>query len=196
MSDPTHYDADTTAGAWTTAKQKGPVIVTFDPVYRCKSWIQTMTQRAGSFTPLAIDTAGGTGLGGFLTEETKPRYVDGDIIEWERIYWEVPPDREDSEAFVYNQQITIGLSVNEVPVPLPSIVKYSYFRTTNPGAITLEPAYKVGLAENDGTTVIWSVGTPPSGSTRLAEDESISRWKGDIWEKKRRTIKNAHLLSV
>ncbi len=188
------YDHDPSSGAWTTATQNGPTVTSFDPLYRVKQYKVPMTQRAGNFSRVAIGTAGPGDS--YLYEETTPRAVGADIIEWDRLYTEVPPDRYEAESFVYNQQINLGGKITEIPIPVNSVIKYSYFNTSDPTSITTEKAYKAVYVESEGSFIFYEVGSIPSGSTRLAEDESVSRWKGDIWEIKRREISNSSLLGA
>lgn len=194
-----HYDADPDAGAWTTARQTGPTVTTFNAEYRVKMYEQTMIQCASSFAALTIGTAGPGAS--YLYEETSPQPIGADIVTWKRRYSEVPPTRTEGGLFVYPQTLiestdgSVDWTV-ELPVSTNSRITYSYFYTTTPDTVTLETTYKMVVVEIKGRKVIFASGSAstPTGWT-LAEDEELVRWKGNIWEKKRREVPTAALFS-
>jgi len=56
---------------------------------------------AGSFAPLALDTAHPTVTTAYLVEEGPQSDIDGGMVQWTRRYATVPADRDDYETFGY-----------------------------------------------------------------------------------------------
>lgn len=184
-------------GSFASPVQSGPVVESFDPIVRTQLYRITYFQQAANYTPAAIGLAGPNGS--YLYEETVPKNVGGDLVQWDRLFAEVPPQRTECESFVYANQLfsngnipvmfTNGHGdsnwITEFPMKLNSSLVYTYYYAENYATIPLFETYSVTIV---GSTWIYrgTQGYVVNGGF-LIEDEVLTRWKGNIWEKKSRT---------
>src|SRR4026209_1969395 len=117
-------------GDHTSAFQHGPKIRWSDLETRAEQYSQTMRIKVSEFATLEIGTEGESSF--FLFEETQPRHLDGDLIEWERHYTEVPPARSDYESYSHPYQFLEGTDIGEVVITVQSRLDYTFIQTDVP----------------------------------------------------------------
>lgn len=176
-----YYDGD-----FTVAQPHGPDVVSFDPELRCHFLRRTMRQRAAEFEKLDIGVGIKTGF--YLYEETEGRNVGADLIEWDRLAMEVPPNRIVPEGYVHSYQFPIVIEgeLVEISIPVTSHVYYSYSHVADPTTITTLHAQryvKVG-------SVFYKVGDPNiiADDWFLAEDSTLTNIRGNVWEHAKRYV--------
>lgn len=184
MSLATSYDGD-----YSTAFQVGPDIKTLDEETQSYKYKRTMQQKASSWSSLARGTAGPGSS--YLHEETEPSNIGGEIYQWDRLYYSVPPSRNDYESFAATYQVVVvdGSSVitdlAEISLTVKSRIAFTYTYTTDPDSITLLKAYKICKVGS----IYLATGTSPGMDTEIiAEDSVVKRWKSNIYERRTRYI--------
>lgn len=165
------------------AVQNGPVIPRQDQTTYSMLYRRVMWQRAAFWRPLPLDSAGP--YGAFLVETSEPSLVGADVVEWQELYAEVPAARFEAEGSSYEFQ-EIEEDENEVErvMSLPSVTTtynlHEYFRTIDPRAIPVQIARRYGSTRR----LIYSRGAYyVSGGLVLAQDSTVKRWKGNVWER-------------
>jgi len=193
MSTPAGYHPD---GDNTVAYQIGSTVKSQDPITFSLLYRQTWRVRHDRWAPIKLNTRGPGGRS-FLVEETEPKDIDFGMVEWERLYAEVPRVRAEAQDFVYsNQLIVIGeqLEIAEIAVPCGAILVHHYFHTQNPTTIPLLRTYRLTKVGN----TIYQQGTKPGENDQwiIAADSSFARWRGYIWERVTPYVKRQDLAEV
>jgi|GEM_PF-6621631 len=170
-------------GSYSSAFQHGPLIKWVDPTYRCTFYRRTMHVHKDDYAPQAIGTTLDTGI--YLFEETEPRSLAGGVLEWDRLYCTIPPDREEPEGYTHEYQWYFGPDdggpiVIWAQYKTTSWLRYSYVYNADPLSITIHRPKKWVARGN----VIRQVGTanPLPDGRFLVEDTKVTRFRGDIWE--------------
>jgi hypothetical protein len=123
-----------------------------------------------------------------LIETSPARDLGGGIVEFTRTYAQIPPTRTEFEQYGYAYQFVNDVSgdIYELPLSVKSRCVFSYFHTKTPELIETLHAFRI--AKVDST--IFYVGTQPGvdDTFLLGEDEKLTRWKGNIYEKMSRYV--------
>ncbi|MEY2511998.1 MAG: hypothetical protein QOE26_2761 [Verrucomicrobiota bacterium] len=129
-----------------------------------------------------------------LVEETERQDLGGaDLVEWDRVWANVPSVPPEFEVFNYPAQFLF--TVNNGAVQLQSYVltrcarvERTFIDTTNPGGIGLAILPRVLYIINNVAYVTAGFGNVQNGQTVIAADDTLERWMGNIWIKTHRTI--------
>ncbi len=180
MSNPRGTYFDGGEETFRQAYQVGPTVPNIDSVTRGLVYTQTMRQRFGFWKALPWGKKGPHGS--FLVEETTPGHVGGGLIEWQRIYWTVPPPRKEPLACAHSYQYREGYDIGEITQTVRSEITYTYFHTLKPeDDIPLERAFRWFKI---GSRLAYIGTIPPVDATIiLAEDETYRRIMGHVYEK-------------
>jgi len=118
--------------------------------------------------------------GAYLVEQGQPTVVGGDLYEYTLTFATLPNRPDEALPYVMNYQAINGDDLVELPVPMTARASYRYYATSNPFTLKLKRAWRL---EKAGAAMFY-VGTKPAkgAKTWLAEDETLKRWMGDIWE--------------
>jgi len=165
--------------------QHGPIVPSVHPVTKSLLFAQTLRQFAKNFAAKPWSTPGPNGS--WLVEETAGRDKDAGIVEWQRLFAQVPAARSEYESVSHSYQyITDGDTPDlaEVARTVRMRIDYTYFHVPsgNPtSAIAVSQAYRYFKLGN----TIYQIGTVINGVVQeiLHEDETYSRWKANIFEK-------------
>lgn len=173
------YDGASGVGNHSQAFQVGPQIKWVDDQTRGTLYSRRYRQRTALWTPRTLSSAGPAG--GWLVEETQPSSVGAGLIEWERVYAYLPPDRTRGETTVYNHQEIQGTNILEVPITTTALVDYKYFHAVDPSTIPQLRAYRLIKVGED----IYSLGPAPATGAQLvlAEDSRVRQYRGHIYER-------------
>lgn len=182
MSDPagTKYD-----GTWNVPMQHGAAIPQHDPVTRATLFTVRYQQKASAWKAAAWDIRGPKNS--FLVEESVPTDLGGGVIEWDRIFAQVPKPRDEYEDYIHTVQSIAGDEIIGLPIFCTSRIRFDYFRTTKPGSIPLREAR---VAVKAGNTIYVLGEAPPNNASEIvAENSGLRRWRGNIWERQTRFVK-------
>ena len=186
-----YYD-EPGGAAPTTAQRAGPYRIS-RPIAQDSTCVMVYARyciAAASFSPLAIMTAGPTiaGHATYLVDETPLEDAGGDLAFWDRVYVSLPASRVEYELinYPYQQEYNNGAGVNYVAsLTLTRLAKVyvDYFNTATPSSITLNRVMKTVLVNNVYTHFdgFFNAGV---GATIVGQDGTISRWHGNIWERR------------
>ena len=119
-----------------------------------------------------------------IVEEGKTMGIDCGLVEFTRVFSEVPPQRIEYEQISFQQPAiysttTIQSKAAYMAMPVAKAT-YDYFLTA--------PEYVPTITLSAATSITAQTPTLDdaySGNTVLAQDDSLTRWMGDIWERKR-----------
>lgn len=164
-------------GDHTTAYQHGPIIRWSDVETRAEQYAQTMRIKADQFSPLAIGTAGETGF--YLYEETRPHLVGGEVVEWERLYTEIPDERTEYESYAHPYQFISGTDLGEIVVTVQSRIVHTFIQSDAPAdEIEILRAYRLVKAGD----VLFELGDDSNNTSEelLAQDSTYKRWKPNL----------------
>jgi hypothetical protein len=146
-------------------------------------YVQPMWQRIGFWVPLPRDSAGP--FGSILVEESDPSILGGDVAEWERTFATIPNPRFEAEGTSYEFQDTLEdeeevLRVVNLPAVTTTYLRYEYFLASDPRTIPILSGYRIGSTRR----LIFQRGTYASdGGFVTADDSTLRRWRGNIWER-------------
>lgn len=170
-------------GTFTTAQQNGPTVVKIDPNTRSLIYEHKMIQTAEDWAPIALDTQNSANA--FLVFESDPQATDCGLVEWTRIYANVPNSRDEYGEYVYPIQFAISTEgeVFEIAVKMTARFHYDYFHTAVPSGVEILHASKIGASA--GITYVLYPPFPTQGTERVAEDSTLKRWQWqcNIWER-------------
>ncbi len=174
-------------GAWVTEVDETVQSIRYRAIYR-QFAVQFRRQPFGLVCPINRSAT--------LVDETNPRPVGGGIVEWERIFAPVPPSRDEYESFVMAYQIEQSVdgknTIGEIAIPVTSRTHYDYFYVpsglySKPSNIPKLEAYK--LIQYVPDVIIQRGANPgPGASEMLAEDSQVTRWMGNIYQRKERYV--------
>lgn len=188
-------------GTFTIATQTGPDVYSVDDETKSLIVTRKMQIAAGSWAAIARGTAGPT-VGGTATKllfETQPIHAGNGLVEWERVYGELPSSRNEYESYVYSYQniqvnysgstpssisIIGGDSIASIPVEVTSRLAYAYYdaASTAPSAVTLLQPFLV--TEAGGAYYILGDYPGVSDTELIAESSTLRRWKNsDYYER-------------
>src|SRR5436190_2460276 len=172
------------------AVQRGPEVPIWDPVMKVNLWSQPWRCRASYFKGLDLSTprAGG----GILVNESVPSLVLGDVVEWTRLYSEVPPPRIETAHFIHTLQVIRSIDPGEIleeQITTFARVELKYFNTTTPHKIPILRKQLLKVIDGILQVIVVTGPTneksqPKPGTGGVAEDSDITRWKGNIWERR------------
>ena len=172
---------------------------------------QRYIQTKADFARLALNTAHPTIASCYLVQETDPRNVGGGLVEWERIYANVPAERNEYESLLYTFvpiiRATGGTGVRGAfTLKVTSRVEYKYWLIGTGGSYATAPeiptvAGFVPKQDIWGAEVVvdfLSQTTNPTSDTYLTwvaaeaelcvEDSDVHAWMGNIYERVTRYV--------
>jgi hypothetical protein len=157
-------------------------------LYRVRYW-----QSAQFFRPLPIGSRGPKGSWKVEPEEVTTD-IGGGILSFERIFAVKPKSHNEYESYVYNYQAVAGSELIELPAPVNSRILHEYFKTFRPDQIEQLVAYKLARAGN----TIYAMGEEPDPGALeiLAENSALERWRGNIWLRRSRWVKQQEIFDV
>lgn len=126
-------------------------------------------------------------VGGYLVEWGEPKCIGGEVVEFDRTFAEVPKPRFEFESFGANYQSVSDNTINDVAFTVNSRINFTYFHALNPFPVA-RLRYAPRFFMDAGTVQFRGELVDAKADTMLGEDETLSRWKGYIWEKKSRII--------
>ncbi|HEX8309940.1 MAG TPA: hypothetical protein VF614_01405 [Chthoniobacteraceae bacterium] len=176
-----HYD-----GSYTSPTAIGPLVRSTDPDTQSYLFRQHFHQLANKWQRTLQGAYGPHGS--YLVEESEPTEKDGGIVEWSRLYAQVPPRRTEGQPYNHTYQfLTSEGGIEEVVLYSSSVLVFDYFETSDTSTIPLFEAFR--LFTFGGVT--HSVGTPPEPGAPfiIAEDSTLNRWRGTIWERVTRYVR-------
>lgn len=182
----------------TTAQANGPKVFGYNVEVFARYYTQEFFVAASSFTPLALNTQ--EIIGGityYLVNESDPEDMGGGLLKWTRTYYQKPPNRTECEPIVYNYCIRNLIDADTgTPVffaaganfsmQVKSNVFIDYWATDDPSTIPL--VYGFRLFKIDNALVLQGTEPGAGGGYYQGDDSEITRWKGDIWQRKNRYV--------
>jgi len=198
-----YFDLPAAAG---TAQATGPKVFGYDSDVQAEFFTQNFMQNATDYVPLPWNTTSiEDGVTFYLVEESAPEDVGGGMVQWRRLYYQLPPERSEYENSVYNYTVVylfdtdtsgwVGFPESaSFPLQVAQRVDYKFYATDDPEAdIPTNKGWKIFKIGNvictQGTDPV--SGTPPTltvTSPYLGEDSEVTRWKGNIWMRKQRWV--------
>jgi len=151
-----------------------------------------ITNAGNSYTTATLTIAAPTSSKAWLRSDTNPDAIlvaesgttgiGCGLLKFTRTFSEIPPQRIEYEQVSYQQPALYSTASVESKPGFTALtlakVTYDYFLTATVTDIPLATATQV---TEKTPTVMNSVG----GNVVLANDDSLSRWMGDIWERKK-----------
>ena len=186
MSRPgTFYD-----GSYVKPVRHGAIVPRRDPRTRSMLYQVRYHQLATEYSPARWSTRGPKNS--FLVEEGDPRDTDiAGVVEFERTYAAVPSSWEDYEEYHYINQALESISGTTTLIEwgklTTSKLRYDYFHTLTPDVIRLFTAYR--LTSLGGNTFVLGAHSPTLNGWEVAEDSTIRRWMGNIYERVTRYVR-------
>jgi len=174
-------------GVHTTPFQHGPTIHWIDEETGAAMYQQTMRIAQGSFASLARGTEGDSGF--YLFQESQPNHIEGQLVEWVRMFTAVPAMRIEHESYAHGYQTIEADTLGELVVTVQSALTYDYFLTANPETdITIQHAYR--LLQIGGTIVQFGTAPVDTDTELIAQDSTYHRWKQglNIYERVTRRV--------
>lgn len=176
MSLSTYYDGD-----YTAAEAVGPAVLRIDPVTQSEivtqKYHQIATHYEGSLRSSVLAASPFSSY--YFVEESTPSIVGGEVLEFERTYAALPSSRNESEPYTYHGQQTVGTLIIEYGVATTARAAFDYHISTDGTDVELIQPYKLQIIDG----VIYASGTGGGGEL-VAEASSVSRWRGNIFERK------------
>jgi hypothetical protein len=139
-----------------------------------------------------------------LVEETAPEDVGGGMVEWNQVYYQVPPNRSEFEAMSYNYTLQFvkdadtGIWISSFEgfpfaLTVSTRLDFSYIKTNSPSSISIDQGWRIfkagaAMCETGSTPISGTIPSITVSSPYLGEDSQIRRWKGNIWEKRNRYV--------
>jgi hypothetical protein len=123
----------------------------------------------------------------FLVDETPTEDAGGaDLLQWDRIWANVPGTITDGEMVDYVWQI-IGTidsapAIQSIPLTRWATRKRTFHHTSNPGSIPKSRLPRAGVFAGQGLTFD-GFQNLNVGTTTIARDDDVRRWMGNIWVK-------------
>lgn len=173
-------------------------------------WEQDYQINRADFAPLALDTEYDEDANFVLVEETSPQHIGGGVVKWTRVYAKVPDQRDEYESFAYQFPGIVGgsLTADEdaarpaTTKQVTSRLQFDYELTDTPSGIALETKFVVNGFSVGGVILpadgnLLSGLTDPTtddyvnsliGTEAVAEDSTLRRWRGNIWERVTRYV--------
>lgn len=199
------FNSDSTVawdGDYSSAELHGALVPFRDNIRRVTLWRGTYQQLRNNWRPMPIGARGPgadfTSINGILVrtnrgasgsvlvEETEPQDIGAGILQWDRLFAEIPQSRVEFEDWVHSYQTIEDGSLGEIALPVKSRVVVDYFHTTRPERIESLYAYKVlsiaGALYSTGTAV------SPGATEMLGENSMLERWRGNIYERRARYV--------
>ena len=173
--------------------------------------VQRMIQTKSDFARLALNTAHPTIANCYLVEETDPINIGGGLIEWERIYANVPADRNEYESYLYTFVPIIRATGGDgtrgaFTLKVTSRVEYKYYLVGSGGSYATPTDIPtvtgfVPMQDIWGSPVVvdfLSQTTDPTSDDYLTwvaaeaeiavEDSDVHAWLGNIYERVTRYV--------
>lgn len=129
-----------------------------------------------------------------LVEETERQDLGGaDLVEWDRVWANVPSVPDEFEVFNYPYQQLYQFpngawAVFSMILVRTSRVNRTFINTENPGGISLARLPRAIMFNNTPNPMDGFINVT-NGSTVIAADDTLERWMGNIWVKTHRTVR-------
>lgn len=150
--------------------------------------VRTYQGPVAGYSPMALDTADTEFTSAYFVEQGPLENVDGGQVRYTRTFATVPATRTEYEAYAYRYPgfDVLGDARDPFTSTVAAEVEHTFTRTSSPGAISLpSPFVYDGNYLTDSTNPSYD---DYDALTDLTIDVSLSRWRGNIWEKVVRTI--------
>ena len=143
---------------------------------------------SGTCTAAAPDTShawqrSANNYNALLVAESSSRGIGCGLVQFTRIFAEVPPQRIEYEQITFQQPAIYSTATIESKEGYTSLVvakaTYDYFLKTPTTVNTIALSSASHSTEKTPT-----LPTASSGETIYPVDDSLTRWMGDIWERK------------
>lgn len=120
-----------------------------------------------------------------LVEESGSRGIGAGLVQFTRVFSEVPPQRVEYEQVSFQQPGIFTTSTIQWKAPFTELqvatVVYDYFLTDAPEEITLT---KASFSTEKTPTIM----NGSAGVNCTPYDDALTRWRGDIWQRKQVTV--------